>query len=177
MFVEPGLYQWTQWCEDRVLPKFMSANELLQAGYTVDPSYNAIDSVDNLDMEETLMDYYNRSHALIGKILQRHDTGKDIRVRLIYLFLESSLKLSYSNVAQVCRYDRFSGTVLCIAHAGSLDTLTRQLCRESPLERESFIQFLRGTSYLSCVEVVENESWHNLGSPIPSLSSSGLDRC
>lgn len=68
------------------------------------------------------------------------------------------------------------GKILLVAHAGSLDTLTRQLCGGRPLSRDSFSQFLHKTSYLSCNEIIElaDRSWKNVGSPIPALFNSGL---
>lgn len=70
------------------------------------------------------------------------------------------------------------GTILLVGHAGSLDTLTRQLSGKKPRERAEFRQFLHKTSYLAINEVIErNNEWKVIGSPIPSLINSGLDRC
>ena len=70
-----------------------------------------------------------------------------------------------------------AGTILLIAHAGSLDTLTRQLCGGAPLAREGFSKVLHKTSYLSCSEADEKPdgSWKFMGSPIPLLAYTGLD--
>uniref|UniRef100_A0A0N5ADL8 Protein UBASH3A-like protein n=1 Tax=Syphacia muris TaxID=451379 RepID=A0A0N5ADL8_9BILA len=143
--VEPGLFQWTHWCRHGVMPLWLTNEELKSVRYAVDTSYEIIDPIIKLNMEETLLDYYERSYQLVQKILQKHDKG----------------------------------TILIVAHAGSLETLTRQLCCKSPLSKEGFSKFLRGTSYLSCCEVDEksDRSWKLIGSPVPLLVYTGLDNC
>ncbi|VDM43092.1 unnamed protein product [Toxocara canis] len=141
--IEPGLFQWMHWCK-RGLPHFMSANEFSAAGFPVDVSYRAFDDATTFDEQETLLDYYNRSFALVQRILKLHPKG----------------------------------TILLVGHAGSLETLTRQLSGKKPRERAAFREFLHGTSYLAINEVIErNNKWKITGCPIPPLINSGLDRC
>ncbi|VDN33626.1 unnamed protein product [Gongylonema pulchrum] len=92
--------------------------------------------------------------------------------------LEEYFQRSYALIKNIlARHSE--GTILCVAHAGSLSTLSQQLCGKEPLIADDFSRFLRGISYLSCEEVQEqdNRSWESAGSPIPKLSTSGLDRC
>uniref|UniRef100_A0A0M3HF06 Protein UBASH3A-like protein n=2 Tax=Ascaris TaxID=6251 RepID=A0A0M3HF06_ASCLU len=141
--IEPGLFQWMHWCKHG-LPPFMNAEQFNRAGFSIDLSYKAIDDAAKFDEKETLLDYYNRSFALVRGILDSHPEG----------------------------------TILLVGHAGSLDTLTRQLSGKKPRERAEFRQFLHKTSYLAINEVIErNNEWKVIGSPIPSLINSGLDRC
>lgn len=142
--VEPGLFQWTHWCK-RGIPVWIRPEELQAGGYSVDTTYQMIDSPTDFDMSETLADYYERSFKLVKNILKKHSKE----------------------------------TILLVAHAGSLDTLTRQLCGGQPLEREAFSKVLHKTSYLSCCEADEqpDHSWKFMGSPIPLLVYTGLDNC
>lgn len=143
--VEPGLFQWTRWCKHGIMPIWLTPEELEKGGYSVNTSYQTIESTANFDMHESLVDYYQRSYELVKKIIQKHNKE----------------------------------TILLVAHAGSLETLTRQLCGGAPLAREAFSQILRGTSYLSCCEADErsDHTWKFFGSPIPLLVYTGLDNC
>lgn len=73
--VEPGLFQWTRWCKHGIMPVWLEPEELKLDGYNVDTSYKAFDSIEGLDMKETLEDYYQRSYQLVKKILNRHTEG------------------------------------------------------------------------------------------------------
>ncbi|MFH4974478.1 hypothetical protein AB6A40_001187 [Gnathostoma spinigerum] len=73
-FVEPGLFEWTQWCRNGI-PSWMSSEELRNIGYPVDVSYVPFYNPEDLKLRESLEDYYERSHTLIKKILKRHSSG------------------------------------------------------------------------------------------------------
>ncbi|VDK18651.1 unnamed protein product [Anisakis simplex] len=69
-------------------------------------------------------------------------------------------------------------TILLVGHAGSLETLTRQLAGKKPRDRDQFRAYIHKTSYLAMNEIIElGDQWKITGSPIPSLIHSGLDRC
>ncbi|VDM43090.1 unnamed protein product [Toxocara canis] len=135
--VEPGLFEWTQWCRNGI-PSWMHPDELESIGYPVNASYAPFVRTEDLKLKESLDEYYDRSYALIRQILKRHPQG----------------------------------TVLIVAHAASLDTLTRQLCGGLPRSQEDFFYCLQQTPYLACCQIVEQPSklWKVAGSPIPPLT-------
>lgn len=73
--IEPGLFQWMHWCKHG-LPPFMNAEQFNRAGFSIDLSYKAIDDAAKFDEKETLLDYYNRSFALVRGILDSHPEGE-----------------------------------------------------------------------------------------------------
>uniref|UniRef100_A0A914SEZ9 Uncharacterized protein n=1 Tax=Parascaris equorum TaxID=6256 RepID=A0A914SEZ9_PAREQ len=65
-----------------------------------------------------------------------------------------------------------AGTVLIVAHAASLDTITRQLCGGLPRNQDDFFYCIQQTPYLACSQAVEqpNKLWRIASSPIPPLT-------
>uniref|UniRef100_F1L2L0 Protein UBASH3A homolog n=2 Tax=Ascaris TaxID=6251 RepID=F1L2L0_ASCSU len=135
--IEPGLFEWTQWCRNGI-PSWMRPDELENIGYPINTSYTPFVRVEDLKLKESLDEYYDRSYALIRKILKRHSQG----------------------------------TVLIVAHAASLDTITRQLCGGLPRNQDDFFYCIQQTPYLACSQAVEqpNKLWRIASSPIPPLT-------
>lgn len=72
--IEPGLFEWTQWCRNGI-PSWMRPDELENIGYPINTSYTPFVRVEDLKLKESLDEYYDRSYALIRKILKRHSQG------------------------------------------------------------------------------------------------------
>ncbi|MFH4976881.1 hypothetical protein AB6A40_003590 [Gnathostoma spinigerum] len=140
MNIEPGLFQWTRWCKHGVLPQWLCPAELCAAGFPVNVNHVPIDY--DLDLHETLKNYYDRSYDFIKKLLEKDK----------------------------------SRAILLVAHAGSLDVLTRQLCGGEPLDRRGFAEFLSETSYLSCAEAVQTDKmrWKMSTSTVLPPTKTGL---
>ncbi|VDN83194.1 unnamed protein product, partial [Brugia pahangi] len=64
--VEPGLYEWMHWCR----------NELSRLGYPISSYYTPFLKPNELCVNETLNDFYERSFTLVRKILSIHNEGR-----------------------------------------------------------------------------------------------------
>ncbi|CAJ0945093.1 unnamed protein product, partial [Mesorhabditis belari] len=72
--IEPGLYEWMQWCR-MGRPSWMSPQELSKLGYPVNTQYTPIQRDDALRMEENLYNYYERSFQIVQEIIRKCPTG------------------------------------------------------------------------------------------------------
>lgn len=72
--VEPGLFEWMHWCRNGV-PSWMTPEELSHLGYPINHYYIPLLKPDELCINETLTDFYERSFALVRKILSIHSEG------------------------------------------------------------------------------------------------------
>lgn len=72
--VEPGLYEWTHWCRNGI-PSWMAPEELSRLGYPINTCYIQLMKPDDLCLTEELDDFYERSFALVRKILSNHAEG------------------------------------------------------------------------------------------------------
>lgn len=72
--IEPGLFEWGQWfvAHNEKFPAWIKSEELQSFGYRIEPSDRAIMSVDELNVHETLQDFYIRSEAVVQQILDKH---------------------------------------------------------------------------------------------------------
>ncbi|VDK46349.1 unnamed protein product [Anisakis simplex] len=85
--------------------------------------------------------------------------------------LEEYYDRSYVLIESILKRHQ-QGTVLIVAHAASLDTITRQLCGGLPRNQQEFFYCIQQTPYLACNQVLEmpNKQWKISIPPIPSLT-------
>lgn len=70
--IEPGLFEWGQWFRPK-LPTWMHPDEFVAQGYPADVTYTPImPAIGGVSVDETLVEYYNRSHNVVRAILDRH---------------------------------------------------------------------------------------------------------
>ncbi|KAF8353878.1 hypothetical protein PRIPAC_95501 [Pristionchus pacificus] len=74
MNIDGGLYEWMQWCRG-VKPSTMEHSDLLKIGYPINTSYKPMATVEELRLDETVPQYYQRSNSLVQRILKKHATG------------------------------------------------------------------------------------------------------
>ncbi|KAL5104516.1 Ubiquitin-associated and SH3 domain-containing protein B [Taenia crassiceps] len=71
--VEPLLFEWLGWYSGK-LPNFLSPAMLNELGYNVDREYRALSSLEQLDLQESVPQFYARSTQLVKDILERNPT-------------------------------------------------------------------------------------------------------
>lgn len=67
--VEPHLFEWLGWyqvCQ----PRFMTGAELRSHGFPVDADYRSLSRFEDLDVQEPLERFYERSHKLCKRLLE-----------------------------------------------------------------------------------------------------------
>ena len=71
MAIEPGLYEWMKWYQDKQ-PDFMSLNEMREAGFNIHDDYTPLISVEKLlsMKEESHEDMYTRNYEIMKYILE-----------------------------------------------------------------------------------------------------------
>jgi len=68
--IEPGLFEWLAWYQDE-MPSWMSAEELISAGYNIEPSYKPYISSEELqDTQETCQQFFIRNFFITQCALQ-----------------------------------------------------------------------------------------------------------
>ncbi|XP_026506625.1 ubiquitin-associated and SH3 domain-containing protein A-like [Terrapene carolina triunguis] len=67
--VEPGLFEWTKWEANKIIPSFMALTELTEATYNIDPSYRCTFPLSSLVPSESYEEYVSRCSAVIKQIL------------------------------------------------------------------------------------------------------------
>jgi ubiquitin-associated SH3 domain-containing protein len=73
--VEPCLFEWTGWYGDG-MPTWVTNKEFVSNGYNVDLSYDSFTKSGELEANESVDKYYNRTYDFVRQILQ--STGNDI---------------------------------------------------------------------------------------------------
>lgn len=71
--IEPCLFEWTGWYSDGI-PSFVTYDELTTAGYKVDPSYKPYMPASELQVDEEVENYYNRTFEFIKRLLESSGT-------------------------------------------------------------------------------------------------------
>ncbi|KAM3173911.1 hypothetical protein ACTXT7_011613, partial [Hymenolepis weldensis] len=66
--IEPLLFEWLGWYSGK-LPNFLSPTALYELGCNVDTTYSSLSSVDQLDLQETVAQFYARSTQIVKEIL------------------------------------------------------------------------------------------------------------
>ncbi|KAF2352343.1 Histidine phosphatase superfamily clade-1 [Trinorchestia longiramus] len=66
--LEPGLFEWLAWYPEGV-PRFMTNEELIAAGFNIDLSYKPFMPASRLSTDETCEQYYTRSATVTNSIL------------------------------------------------------------------------------------------------------------
>jgi hypothetical protein len=66
--IEIGLFEWTKFYE--YLAQWMTVEELIAFKYHINPHYESLHSKHALRMDETIDDWYTRSHRITSKILE-----------------------------------------------------------------------------------------------------------
>ena len=68
--IEPGLFEWLAWYQDE-MPRWMTAEELLAAGYNVEPTYKPYISSEELhDTQESCQQFFIRNFFITQCALQ-----------------------------------------------------------------------------------------------------------
>ncbi|KFQ13987.1 Ubiquitin-associated and SH3 domain-containing protein A [Leptosomus discolor] len=67
--VEPGLFEWTKWEANKVIPNFMTVTELAEASYKIDTSYRGNFPLSSLVPSESYEEYTSRSSTVIKQII------------------------------------------------------------------------------------------------------------
>ncbi|XP_043362898.1 ubiquitin-associated and SH3 domain-containing protein A isoform X3 [Dermochelys coriacea] len=67
--VEPGLFEWTKWEANKIIPSFMALTELTEAAYNIDPSYRCTFPLSSLVPSESYEEYISRCSAVIKQIV------------------------------------------------------------------------------------------------------------
>lgn len=70
--VEPTVFEWCGWYKP-TLPNWLSAEELASAGFSVETSYAPYIAARNLNVQETVEDYYNRCTNFTKHVLRKHE--------------------------------------------------------------------------------------------------------
>jgi len=147
--IEPGLFEWLAWYQDE-MPSWMTAQELISAGYNVEPSYKPYISSEELHdtVQETCGQFFIRNFFITQCALQATEEA--------------------------------GGNVLLIGHAATLDTCSRQLVGGEPRQVNELMSIVRKVPYCSVAmleEVVEeDELLSGRGSPTPSSRLGGAGR-
>ncbi|XP_074988649.1 ubiquitin-associated and SH3 domain-containing protein A isoform X2 [Caretta caretta] len=67
--VEPGLFEWTKWEANKIIPSFMALTELTEATYNIDPSYRCTFPLSSLVPSESYEEYISRCSTVIKQIV------------------------------------------------------------------------------------------------------------
>ncbi|CAG5129596.1 unnamed protein product [Candidula unifasciata] len=71
MVIEPSLFEWCGWYRP-ILPNFMTPQELVKCDFPVDTTYRAYVNVEEINVLESVEDYYMRSYSVTQYILGKH---------------------------------------------------------------------------------------------------------
>ena len=64
--MEPGLVEWPGWYRNKKIPAWMTVTEVIKHGFNIDLSYKSkISAASEIDINETIDGYYNRTHNTI----------------------------------------------------------------------------------------------------------------
>ena len=78
--IEPTAFEWFGWYKNS-MPNWMSAQELKNHGFNINVDHSPLVSVKDLQLDETVKDYYNRCHRLAQHLLGKHEKdGGDILI-------------------------------------------------------------------------------------------------
>ncbi|CDS41469.1 phosphoglycerate mutase [Echinococcus multilocularis] len=69
--IEPFLFEWLGWYSGK-LPNFLSPAMLTELGYNVDREYQALSSLNQLDLHESVPQFYARSTQIVKDILEQN---------------------------------------------------------------------------------------------------------
>jgi ubiquitin-associated SH3 domain-containing protein len=70
--IEPSLFEWTGWYGKDGRPDWMTPDELVANGFEVDTTYVPLLSMDQIKPDETVEEYYTRSHELVEHLLAKN---------------------------------------------------------------------------------------------------------
>lgn len=73
--IEPCLFEWTGWYGDGI-PTWVTTEELNAGGYNTDLTYHPHFEPEDLEVNETVDRYYNRSFEFVNNIVT--STGKSL---------------------------------------------------------------------------------------------------
>uniref|UniRef100_A0AC34GB33 Phosphoglycerate mutase n=1 Tax=Panagrolaimus sp. ES5 TaxID=591445 RepID=A0AC34GB33_9BILA len=68
--IEPGLFEWLQLCRN-ILPTWMTIDELIEAGYPISSEYNPVFKIPDLNLSESLSEYYERSYKITKTLFEK----------------------------------------------------------------------------------------------------------
>ncbi|CAB3411652.1 unnamed protein product [Caenorhabditis bovis] len=72
--IDPALYEWMTWTRHS-RPSWIPARDLKKLGYPIKDNYVPCMTEKELKLSETLSDYYNRSFAMINKVISECPEG------------------------------------------------------------------------------------------------------
>ncbi|GFO41182.1 ubiquitin-associated and sh3 domain-containing protein b [Plakobranchus ocellatus] len=137
--IEPSAFEWYGWYKSS-MPVWLKPNFLKRSGFSINIDHKPLVGVKDLNLDETVGEYYSRCHRLADAILKAHDDDGDI---------------------------------LIVAHAGSLDTFTRQLLGKSPRNSQDMHNILSSFTYccMCCVsQDPVTSKWNLQKPPIPPIN-------
>ncbi|XP_005100662.1 ubiquitin-associated and SH3 domain-containing protein B [Aplysia californica] len=80
MCIEPTAFEWFGWYKN-AMPNWLSPKHLADCGFNINVQHKPFVSVDDLHLDETVTDYYERCHKLAQKVLKKHEAeGGDILI-------------------------------------------------------------------------------------------------
>jgi hypothetical protein len=71
--VEPTIFEWCGWYKP-TLPAWIFPEQLVENGFPVDTAYVPFVSAKNLNMNETVEEYYNRCASFTKHVQRKHAT-------------------------------------------------------------------------------------------------------
>lgn len=77
--IEPALFEWLGWYHD-CLPDWLTMDEFEAAGFNIDKSYKPIISVEQLDPNEDVKQFYKRNAQVAQTALDNHKVGNILLV-------------------------------------------------------------------------------------------------
>ncbi|XP_050524014.1 protein UBASH3A homolog [Daktulosphaira vitifoliae] len=142
--IEPGLFEWLGWYSRSGLPKWMTYEELITAGFNINSNYVPIISLSLLieNMSETIEQYYLRCDTVVQALIKTTENK--------------------------------TGDLLLVAHACSLDSLSRSLLHKLPRSKHNFIKTVKHIPYCGLVALMTdgNNDWSFIEPPVPPLTNS-----
>lgn len=73
--IEPGLFEWMGWYSEYGMPSWMTTEELQDAGYNINMTYEPLTSTSEMvDTEETIEKYYERNYNATKTLIDKTKT-------------------------------------------------------------------------------------------------------
>nr|CDS30906.1 phosphoglycerate mutase [Hymenolepis microstoma] len=173
--IEPLLFEWLGWYSGK-LPNFLSPAALYELGYNVDTTYSSISSINQLDLQETIVQFYTRSTQIVKEILDQNPVkGINILIVAHAASLDSctrsllrkrfrsggsgssSSNSSNGNASGLTNGNNNGGNLISTSNSGGLSDI-EELHRRAPVPYCGLLCAVEGS-----------RKWHIEEPPIPSL--------
>ncbi|XP_050431445.1 protein UBASH3A homolog [Adelges cooleyi] len=142
--VEPGLFEWLGWYNRSGLPDWMTNEELIAAGYNINSKYSPLVPLPLL--LENVSETVEQYYMRCDEVVQA--------------FIKST--------------ENKGGDMLLVAHACSLDSLSRPLLHKAPRSKQNFIKMVKHIPYCGLVALTTDgiNNWSFVEPPVPPLTNS-----